>query len=361
MGNRTPFYDLHLEAGAKIVDFGGWDMPLHYGSQLDEHHVVRQKAGMFDVSHMTIVDITGLGATDYLRYLLANDVNKIKTPGKALYSGMLTEQGTVIDDLIVYYRADDNYRMVVNASTREKDLAWLAKHAEGFEVTLNHREDFGMLAIQGPQARELTLKVLSQAKRSACKDIGPFFAVEAEGWYIARTGYTGEDGFEIMVPLAEIADFWNDLIKAGVAPAGLGARDTLRLEAGMNLYGSDMDETISPLEANMGWTVDLKDPERNFVGRAAIEAEKAAGVNNKLVGLVLEGKGVLRGHQKVIVPDVGEGEITSGTFSPTLKVGIAMARVPAATGDTALVEVRNKQLPVKVIRPGFVRNGKQVF
>ena len=361
MGNRTPFYDLHVAAGAKMVDFGGWDMPLHYGSQLDEHHIVRSKAGMFDVSHMTIVDIKGNGATDFLRYLLANDVNKIKTPGKALYSGMLTKEGTVVDDLIVYYRADDDYRMVVNASTREKDLAWINSHAEGFDVTITHREDYAMLAIQGPESIELTLSVLSAGQQAAAKDLGVFFAVESEGWYIARTGYTGEDGFEIMIPLDAIDAFWHKLIEAGVAPAGLGARDTLRLEAGMNLYGSDMDETISPLEANMGWTVDLKDPERDFVGRSAIEAEKAAGVKNKLVGLVLEGKGVLRGHQKVIVPDVGEGEITSGTFSPTLKIGIAMARVPAGTGDSAFVEVRNKQLPVKVIRPGFVRNGKQVF
>ncbi len=361
MANKTPFYDYHVEAGAKIVDFGGWDMPLHYGSQIDEHHIVRSKAGMFDVSHMTIVDVTGTEATAFLRYLLANDVKKINTAGKALYSGMLNETGGVIDDLIVYYLADDNYRMVVNASTQEKDLAWIEKNSEGFDVTLTHRDNLGTLAIQGPESRALAMSIMTKNRKSAAIEIDPFFAVESDGWFIARTGYTGEDGFEITIPLTDIETFWSDLIAAGVAPCGLGSRDTLRLEAGMNLYGSDMDENISPLEANMGWTVDLKDENRRFIGREAIEAKKAAGVKNKLVGLVLHGKGVLRDHQKVIVADVGEGEITSGTFSPTLKIGIALARVPVGTTDQAFVEVRNKQLPVTVIRPGFVRNGKQVF
>jgi len=361
MPNKTPFYDLHLKAGAKIVDFGGWDMPLHYGSQLDEHHIVRQKAGMFDVSHMTIVDVEGQDATAFLRHLLANDVQKINIPGKALYSGMLNENGGVIDDLIVYFLTPTSYRLVVNASTQEKDLAWINKQSAGYEVTLTHQADFGTLAIQGPESRALAMSVMTESRKQAAAELDVFYSAKADGWFIARTGYTGEDGFEITIPKSDIDSFWNDLIKAGVAPCGLGSRDTLRLEAGMNLYGSDMDENISPLQANMGWTVDLKDAARQFVGKDAMVAEKAAGVKMKLVGLVLQGKGVLRGHQKVIIPDVGEGEITSGTFSPTLKIGIALARVPMATTDTAFVEVRNKQLLVNVIRPGFVRNGKQVF
>ncbi|PCJ49438.1 MAG: glycine cleavage system protein T [Gammaproteobacteria bacterium] len=361
MAHKTPFYDLHLKAGAKIVDFGGWDMPLHYGSQLDEHHLVRQKAGMFDVSHMTIVDVKGVDATAFLRYLLANDVQKINTAGKALYSGMLNEDGGVIDDLIVYFLTPESYRMVVNASTQEKDLAWINKQSQGFDVDLTHQANLGTLAIQGPESRALAMSVMTESRKRSAKDLGVFFAAQVDNWFIARTGYTGEDGFEITIPLSDLKQFWNDLIAAGVAPCGLGSRDTLRLEAGMNLYGSDMDETISPLQANMAWTVDLKDTERHFVGKAAMVAEKEAGVKMKLVGLVLQGKGVLRGHQKVVIPDVGEGEITSGTFSPTLKIGIALARVPAATSDTAFVEVRKKQLAVKVIRPGFVRNGKQVF
>ena len=361
MINKTPFYELHVEAGAKIVDFGGWDMPLHYGSQLDEHNLVRQKAGMFDVSHMTIVDVTGVDATEYLQRLLANDVKKINIPGKALYSGMLNDKGGVIDDLIVYYLADDSYRLVVNASTREKDLAWLNKQSEGFTVQLQHRDNLATLAIQGPESRALAMSVMTENRQQIAATLTPFFAAKADDWFIARTGYTGEDGFEITIPITDVSDFWYNLIAAGVAPCGLGSRDTLRLEAGMNLYGSDMDESISPLEANMGWTVDLKDEGRQFIGRKAIEAEKAAGVKNKLVGLVLQDKGVLRGHQKVIVPDVGEGEITSGTFSPTLKVGIALARVPVATAEHAFVEVRNKLLAVTVVKPGFVRNGKQTF
>jgi len=361
MAKKTALYDLHVQSGAKIVDFGGWDMPLHYGSQMNEHHIVRQKAGMFDVSHMTIVDLLGPDATPFIRKLLANDVAKINTPGKALYSAMLNEQGGVIDDLIVYYLSDDNYRLVVNASTKEKDLDWISKQSAGFEVTFSHRDDQVSLAIQGPESRALAMSVMSEGQKQLAEKLTPFFAVEAEGWFISRTGYTGEDGFEITLPADEAQLFWEKLLAAGVEPCGLGARDTLRLEAGMNLYGSDMDETISPLTANMGWTVDLKDQQRLFIGREVVAAEKSAGIKEKLVGLVLEGKGVLRAHQKVEVTGIGEGEITSGTFSPTLKVGIAMARVPAATKDQAFVQVRNQSLPVKVIAPGFVRNGKQVF
>ena len=361
MGNRTPFYELHQQAGAKIVDFGGWDMPLNYGSQIEEHHFVRQDAGMFDVSHMTIVDVKGNDAKTFLQYLLANDVDKLKTPGKALYSGMLNQQGGVVDDLIAYYNTPTDYRLVVNASTREKDLAWIESHTEDFDVSIKHNEDFAMLAIQGPNARTKLANTLNTEDAEAVMQLGVFVGKQIGDCFIARTGYTGEDGVEAMIPLNQVEDFWKALLDAGVKPCGLGARDTLRLEAGMNLYGNDMDETISPLEANMGWTVTMEPADRNFVGRHAIEAQKAEGVARKLVGLVLEGKGVLRAHQKVIIPGIGEGETTSGTFSPTLKVGIAMARVPRDTGGEALVEIRGKQIPVKVVKAGFVRNGKSVL
>ncbi len=361
MGNRTPFYELHQQAGAKIVDFGGWDMPLNYGSQIEEHHIVRQDAGMFDVSHMTIVDIKGTDAKPFLQYLLANDVDKLKTPGKALYSGMLNEQGGVVDDLIVYFNTDTDYRMVVNASTREKDLAWIESQSENFEVSIKHCEDYAMLAIQGPNARTKLASTLSVNDAEQLMALKVFVGKQIGELFIARTGYTGEDGVEVMIPLSSVTSFWNALIAAEVKPCGLGARDTLRLEAGMNLYGNDMDETISPLEANMAWTVPMEPQTRNFVGRHAIEAQKAEGVARKLVGLVLEGKGVLRAHQKVIIPGVGEGETTSGTFSPTLKMGIALARVPRDTTTEALVEIRGKQIPVKVVKAGFVRNGKSVL
>lgn len=359
MGHRTALYQNHLDAGAKMVDFGGWDMPIHYGSQIEEHNAVRADAGMFDVSHMTVVDVQGADATAYLQKLLANDVAKLTTPGKALYSGMLNEQGGVIDDLIVYLMAD-GYRVVVNCSTREKDLAWMEKQSAGFNVTVTERPDFAMIAIQGPSARATVAGLLGEPRASLIQQLGVFHGQPSDGWFIARTGYTGEDGLEIMLPNEQAPAFWEQLKTAGVRPCGLGARDTLRLEAGMNLYGSDMDESISPLEAGMGWTIAWEPASRDFIGRSALTAEKAAGVKRKLVGLVMESRGVLRGHQKVVT-DAGEGEITSGTFSPTLGYSIALARVPAATGATAQVDIRGKLNDVKVVRPPFVRNGKKVF
>lgn len=358
MGLKTPFYDSHVKANAKIVDFGGWDMPLHYGSQLEEHHVVRQDAGMFDVSHMTVVEVKGAEAKPYLRYLLANDVEKLQESGKALYSGMLNHEGGVIDDLIVYFIDSSNYRVVVNASTREKDLAWMAEQASNFEVSVTENTDFAMLAVQGPNAIEKTNSVLSKAQQEAVAGIGVFFAADSEGYFIARTGYTGEDGYEIMVPADQAGEFWNKLVDAGVRPCGLGARDTLRLEAGMNLYGNEMDETVSPLEANMGWTITWTPEDRDFIGKSALLSQKEAGIKNKLVGLVLQGKGVIRSHMKVIAEGVGEGETTSGTMSPTLKQSIGIARVPKATGETVMVEIRKKLVPAKVVKATFVRMGK---
>ena len=360
MALRTPLYDQHLAAGAKMVDFGGWDMPINYGSQLEEHHQVRRAVGMFDVSHMTVVDVDGSEAQAYLQYLLANDVARLKTPGKALYSGMLNEQGGVIDDLIVYL-AGDGYRVVVNAATREKDLAWMSKQADSFAVNLTERSELAMIAVQGPQALELVKSVVSDDRAALISDLKPFQGLPSGDWFIGRTGYTGEDGLEIMLPAEQSADFWQALLAAGCKPCGLGARDTLRLEAGMNLYGSDMDESISPLAANMAWTIAWEPAERDFIGRQALEAQKASGDQPKLVGLVLEERAVLRGHQKVIVDGVGEGEITSGTFSPTLGYSIALARVPRATGSRAKVEIRGKLLDVRVVKPSFVRNGQSVI
>lgn len=360
MGQRTPLYDLHVALGAKIVDFGGWDMPLHYGSQVEEHHQVRRDCGVFDVSHMTVVDVTGPQAKEYLQRLLANDVERLQVPGKALYSGMLNERGGVVDDLIVYLGVY-GYRVVVNASTRDKDMAWMQAHTEGFDVTLTERADLAMLAVQGPNAREKTAELVTPARAALIRELKPFQGKADGDWFIARTGYTGEDGLEIMLPASEAQGFLNDLVGAGIAPAGLGARDTLRLEAGMNLYGQDMDEEITPLAANMGWTIAWEPEGRDFIGRKALEAQKAAGDAPKLVGLVLEERGVLRAHQVVRVAGVGEGEITSGSFSPTLGKSIALARVPAATGDRAEVEIRGKWYPVRVVQPNFVRHGKALI
>ncbi|WP_299083916.1 glycine cleavage system aminomethyltransferase GcvT [uncultured Paraglaciecola sp.] len=359
MVNKTVLHAKHLEAGAKMVDFHGWEMPINYGSQIEEHHAVRTDAGMFDVSHMTIVDVIGTEAQGYLRFLLANDVVKLQDTGKALYSGMLNETGGVVDDLIVYYFTATNYRLVVNSATREKDMNWLLQQAKAFDVTITERSEFAMIAVQGPNAKSKAAQLFSAAQKEAVAGMKPFFGVQAEDLFIATTGYTGEAGYEIMVPATEASDYWQKLLDVGVVPCGLGARDTLRLEAGMNLYGQDMDETISPLAANMAWTVTWEPSDRNFVGRQALEQQKATGTA-KLVGLVMTDKGVLRAGQKVKV-DGGEGVITSGTFSPTLGHSIAMARVPATVGDSAEVEIRKKWVTVNVVKPSFVRNGKSVL
>jgi len=357
MGQRTPLYDQHLALGAKMVDFGGWDMPLHYGSQVEEHHQVRRDCGVFDVSHMTVVDVAGEQATAYLQRLLANDVARLKSAGRALYSAMLNERGGVIDDLIVYL-TDWGYRLVVNASTRDKDLAWMQTQMAGFAVEVNERPQLAMLAIQGPHARARTAELVSQARATLIHEFKPFQGLAEGDWFIGRTGYTGEDGLEIILPAEQAPDFLSELVGAGIPPIGLGARDTLRLEAGLNLYGQDMTEEVSPLAANMGWTVAWEPAERDFVGRAALEQQRAQGDLPKLVGLVLEERGVLRAHQVVRVTGVGDGEITSGSFSPTLGKSIALARVPAGTAERAEVEIRGKWYPVRVVQPTFVRHGK---
>jgi aminomethyltransferase len=336
--------------------------PIHYGSQLKEHNLVREDAGMFDVSHMTVVDVTGTDATAYLQNLLANDVAKLAEEGKALYSGMLNEQGGVIDDLIVY-RADalSGYRVVVNCATRDKDLAWMDKQAAKFDVSLTEQPELAMIAVQGPNAIEKAKQAVSANAKAVIESLSIFQGLPSEGWFIGRTGYTGEDGLEIMIPASEVAAVWDKLLEAGVKPAGLGARDTLRLEAGMNLYGNDMDETISPWQANMGWTLALKD-DRDFIGKAALLEEKANGIEYKMVGLVLETRGVMRSHQKIIFTASDKlGEITSGTFSPTLQQSVAMARVPADAGNECAVDMRGKAVPVRMVSMPFVRNGKKVY
>jgi len=359
---RTELHAAHVALGARMVPFGGWDMPLHYGSQLEEHHAVRRAAGVFDVSHMRAVDVTGPDAGAWLRRLLANDVAKLAAPGKALYSCMLNPRGGVIDDLIVYRLRDDEFRVVVNAATTEKDLAWMRDQAAGCGVALAPRTDLSMLAIQGPEARRLAGPLLPVALREPAMALKPFSAVAGEDWFVARTGYTGEDGFEVMLPNAAAPMLWRALLDAGVRPAGLGARDTLRLEAGMNLYGQDMDETVSPLESGLAWTVAFEPADRDFVGRAALEAERARAAElRRFVGLVLLDRGVLRSHQKVFAGDREMGEITSGGFAPTLDRSIALARVAHDLGDRCTVEVRGKRLAAAVVKPPFVRNGQALI
>jgi aminomethyltransferase len=358
MTKRTPLFAAHVAAGAKIVDFAGWEMPINYGSQIEEHHAVRQDAGMFDVSHMRAVDVSGDAAHDFLRHLIANDVAKLQTPGKALYSCMLHEDGGVIDDLIVYFFATERYRVVVNAGTADKDIAWMKRQAEHFDVTIVDRPELAMIAVQGPNARERFWMAFAVGRAKTVM-LQPFQAAEWDDWMVARTGYTGEDGFEITLPAEDAPAAWEALKTAGVRPCGLGARDTLRLEAGMNLYGQDMDETQNPLESGLAWTVDFKDAGRDFIGRKALQALQPT---RQFVGLLLLDRGVMRAHQKVVTAR-GDGETTSGSFSPTLNQSIALARIPVgvALGDTVEVEIRDKRLKAKVVKPSFARHGKALI
>lgn len=360
MGKKTPLYDCHVQANAKIVDFAGWDMPLHYGSQIQEHHQVRQDAGVFDVSHMTIVDVQGKEVTAYLRRLLANNIDRL-TPGKALYTCMLNENGGVIDDLIVYKITDQFFRLIVNSGTHDKDLAWITQQAQAYAVQIKERTELSMLALQGPAIRKRIPALFNPTQAKIILDLKPFHASDVDNWFIARTGYTGEDGFEVILPAQEAAVFWQKILSEKIQPCGLGARDTLRLEAGLNLYGADMDETVTPLESNLAWTVALDPKERDFIGRSALEKQMHTGIKQRLIGLVLEGQGVLRNHQKVMIQGNGSGEITSGSFSPTLNKGIALARVPAAATEHCLIEMRGKQVPAQIIKLPFVRQGKKTF
>ena len=360
MSKPTALEPQHLLQNGKMVDFAGWSMPIHYGSQLEEHHQVRRDAGMFDVSHMTVVDLHGSQVGDFLRHLLANDIDKLSQAGKALYSCMLNDEGGVIDDLIVYYLSDDWYRMVVNAGTHDKDILWLNKQAADFDLQIKERDDLSMIAVQGPNARAKTLQSLD-ASYNKIEDLGLFFAHFDQDIFVARTGYTGEDGYELILPHDQATLLWQKLLENGVKPIGLGARDTLRLEAAMNLYGQDMDETTSPLESGLGWTVSLKNTERHFIGRDALEKLKQDGVQSKLVGLILEDKGVLRPGQIVTVPGLANGVITSGGFSPSLGVSIGLARVPVASGNSCQIEIRKRQLNAKIVKAPFVRNGEACY
>jgi len=358
---KTPLNASHHALGAKMVDFGGWEMPLHYGSQVEEHHAVRQDAGMFDVSHMAVLDLHGKDVRPFLRYLLAGNIDRLKIRGKALYSCLLNENGGVIDDLIVYFLAEDHFRMVVNAGTRNKDLAWIQRHAAGRAVDIIERTDLSIIALQGPQARAKALALLGPSAEQEVLEKLPRFSateitIDGVTAFVARTGYTGEDGYEIILPGDAAVALWNVLLKNEVRPAGLGARDTLRLEAGLNLYGQDMDESVSPFEAGLGWTVALNEA-RDFIGRPALEAQQAAGNYRQMLAVVMDARGVLRHGQSVSAAN-GEGEILSGTFSPTLGQSIALVRLPAGDPGSLHVAIRGKHIPVRMVKLPFVRNGQ---
>lgn len=363
---KTPLYAQHLACGGKIVDFGGWAMPVNYGSQMEEHHAVRKTAGMFDVSHMTIVDVSGNDALAFLQQLLANDVALLSLD-QALYSAMLNPAGGVIDDLIVY-KKEWGYRLVVNCATRQKDLDWLNHHGQHFDVNIHERDELAMIALQGPQAESIA-KAFFQSVGAELPLLSDFYSGDVDfmmsdklcSCFIAKTGYTGERGFEIVVPAGHAEALWVALLALEVKPCGLGARDTLRLEAGMNLYGHEMDEETSPLVANMAWTIRFEN-ERDFIGRQALLDEKAQGLTHRLVGIVLKAGGILREGQPIVLSDSdAEGVVTSGTFSPTLGVSIGLARVPVEVSGACFVERRGKRLPVDIVKPRFVKHGSSLI
>src|SRR3990167_921111 len=334
-------------------------MPLHYGSQIQEHHFVRQQAGMFDVSHMGIVDLQGKDVQAYLRYLLANNIDRLN-PGKALYTCMLNDQGGVIDDLIVYKITDTFYRLVINAGTREKDLKWMRSQLSSFQVEIIERSDLIMLAVQGPLAQEKLIQCLPLPDKELIHQLKPFTFMALGDCFIARTGYTGENGYEMIFPSSQAAIYWEACLNAGIHPCGLGARDTLRLEAGLNLYGSDMDETVTPLESNLAWTVMMEPQDRNFIGRQALQNQIQQGIKQQLIGLILDGSGIMRNHQKIFISDDGEGEVTSGGYSPTLEKSIGFARVPVTQTSKYFVEIRDKRIPAHEVKLPFVRYGKKM-
>lgn len=356
---HTPFLEKHQECGARLVDFAGWQMPVQYAGLVQEHKAVREAVGLFDVSHMGEIDVKGPDAVPFLQNLLTNNVKRCAV-GQAQYNVMLLESGGIVDDLVIYRRADDHYMLCVNASNSDKDFAWVAKNVGDFDVSVtNVSEDWAQLAIQGPKATA-TLQKLTDADLNA---FGTYRFVEADlagvPMIISRTGYTGEPGFEIFFSPSHAAKVWDGILGAGeefgLQPIGLGARDTLRLEMKYALYGNDIDETTLPLEAGLGWIVRLRKPQ--FIGKAALVAAKEAGLKRKLIGFELKGRGIAR-HGYAIVDAEGKsiGEVTSGTHSPSLGKSIGMAYVPIAlaeVGTPLKIQIRKKVVDAQVVETPF--------
>ncbi len=358
---RTALFDSYAAYGGKTIDFGGWELPVQFSSIKIEHEAVRTKAGLFDVSHMGEVFVSGAGALAYLQKLVTNDVSKL-VDGQAQYTAMCYENGGTIDDLLIYKRGDNDYLLVVNASNIDKDVAWMNSHATADVVIEDKSSDYGLLALQGPVAQEVLQKLTDEP----LADI-KFFRfkenVNVAGHFVlvSRTGYTGENGFEIYGSSEAIVALWPEILKAGVAegviPAGLGARDTLRFEAGLPLYGQELSKDISPLETGLGFVVKLN-KEEDFLGKAALTAQKENGVPRKLIGLEMIDKGIPRTGYKVFLGDIEIGEVTTGTQSPTLKKNIGFALLKSehtAEGTEVEVEIRNKRLKAVIIATPFYK------
>ena len=345
-----------------MIDFHGWDMPINYGSQLSEHEQVRNSCGIFDVSHMTILDFEGKDVKEFLRKLLANDINALNEDFDGLYSALLNESGGILDDLIAY-KLESGYRLVFNCATRESDISWIVSQVGDMNVSFSERLDLSMIAMQGPDVFEVLSRCFSAETSNELKKKRPFQGLMENGTLVTTTGYTGEKGVEIMIDNEKANSLWQKAIQSGARPVGLAARDTLRLEAGMNLYGFEMDKMISPLECNMAWTVSLKDKERSFIGKEAFELKKKNGDHDLLKGLLFEDRCIVRSNQEIFFDEkkTKEGIVTSGTYSPTLKKSIALARIVHSDKETCLAEVRGKIFTAAIGQPRFIKEGKVVF
>ena len=352
--NKTTLFEQHKNLGAKIVDFGGWSMPINYGSQINEHKVVRSDVGIFDVSHMSIFDLSGSEQAKFLKYLLPNDVDKIKNSGRALYSPLLNNDGGVLDDLIVY-NLGTHYRIISNCATRSQNHDWFVKQSESYDVKIKLMNDLSIIAIQGPNSINLLDKIgIHDLDRMSDFDVKIY-----NSSMIAKTGYTGEEGFEVVIENSDVESFWLSLLEAGASAIGLGARDTLRLEAGLNLYGTDMDTNNNPYESNLAWTIDLNDKKRDFIGKRALE-EINKDACKELKGIILRDKGILRSHQ-LIEHKAGNGEILSGTYSPSFGFSIAFARLDKGHDGEGKVKIRNNEFKVEIVSPPFMRKGKMLI
>tara|TARA_B100001758_G_scaffold207012_1_gene187933 strand:+ start:938 stop:1999 length:1062 start_codon:yes stop_codon:yes gene_type:complete len=351
--NKTALNKSHIELGAKMVNFSNWEMPISYTSLIKEHNAVRNAAGIFDVSHMSVFDFDGGDQVAFFEKIFANDIKKISQDNKAIYGALLNEKGRILDDLIIYH-AKDKFRLVSNCSTREQNRNWYEKHAIDFGVEVIERSDLGILAIQGPDALNKILEIKGIDAR--VNDLPSFGCLFDGDKLYARTGYTGEDGLELIVPIKDINLLWEQAIEQGCVPIGLGARDTLRLEAGLNLYGNDMTINNHPYESNLGWTIDMSDENRQFIGKEAllsIDQNKS----QKITGIILQDKGVLRSGYEII-HEQGKGVVLSGSYSPTLQSSIGLARVDRGYQKNGKVIIRNKELNIDFVSPRFLGRGK---
>jgi aminomethyltransferase len=351
--NKTPLNKSHIELGAKMVNFSNWEMPISYSSLIEEHNAVRNTVGIFDVSHMSVFDFDGDNQVAFFEKIFANDIKKIYKDNKAIYGALLNEEGGILDDLIIYH-ANNKFRLVSNCSTREQNRQWFEKHAVEFGVKVMERSDMGILAIQGPDALNKILKIKEIDNQvNTLQSFGCMF--EGDKLY-ARTGYTGEDGLELIVPTKDINHLWDQALELGCTPIGLGARDTLRLEAGLNLYGNDMTINNHPYESNMGWTIDMSDESREFIGKDALLSIDQS-KSQKIVGIILQDKGILRSGYE-ITHEQGKGVVLSGSYSPTLQSSIGLARVDQGYKENGKVMIRNKLLNIDFVSPRFLGQGK---